>query len=179
MRPKKQFAAVLGSRVLALSLPVMAQSTSQSNTTATQDPPLATSQNAATTTTTQDSSVPATVAPPVTQDAAVPAAMAQDTDASDNNAPMTKRDLKDQKKEQKYDEKSARENAKAQKDNTKALKHQDKSTDAAEKANSPQQSVRHEAGDGAARLGALFVPRRTVFSDIAMGAQGCDADDWI
>jgi hypothetical protein len=48
-------------------------------------------------------------------------------------------------------------------------KMQDKSTDAAGKPTLLSSQARHEAGDGAARLGALLVLRRTVFTVIAMG----------
>ncbi len=56
-------------------------------------------------------------------------------------APMTKKEMKDQRKQQKDNEKAASESAKAQKAQAKAqkaqssaLKHQDKSTNAQEKS---------------------------------------------
>jgi ABC-type phosphate transport system substrate-binding protein len=81
MRSTKQFTAVLGLLVLALSLPVVAQSTAPSN--AAQDTPAATSQTTTTTTTTQGSNVPAPVAPAAIAppDTTVPAAMAEGTAA--------------------------------------------------------------------------------------------------
>jgi hypothetical protein len=53
-------------------------------------------------------------------------------------SPMTKGELKAQRKQQKEQEKSAKDNAKASKDNAKAVKSQDKATDAQEKAQQPQ-----------------------------------------
>jgi hypothetical protein len=51
-------------------------------------------------------------------------------------APLTKDQMKAQKKQQKAQEKAAKEQAKAQKDSANALKHQHQATDAAEKAGS-------------------------------------------
>ncbi len=50
------------------------------------------------------------------------------------DAPLTKKQMKEQRKLQKQQEKSASESAKAQKDQANALKHQDKATDAGEKS---------------------------------------------
>jgi len=52
--------------------------------------------------------------------------------------PMTKSEIKAQRKRQKQEEKSARAHAKAEKDHSDALKQDNKSTDAAEKARAPQ-----------------------------------------
>jgi hypothetical protein len=124
MKSKKLFAGVLGPLVvLAVSLPMMAQSTTQDSSLAPQ--------TTTTTTTTQGSSAPVTTA--------------KGSNAPDTNAPMTKGEMKDQREQQKQEEKSANANAKAQKyeakeakDEAKALKQKNKSTDASEKANSPQ-----------------------------------------
>jgi hypothetical protein len=66
----------------------------------------------------------------------------QDTPAP---VPMTKRELKEQRRRQKLQEKAANADAKAHKDSAKAdkndakaLKQEDKSTDATEKSNSPK-----------------------------------------
>ena len=53
-------------------------------------------------------------------------------------APLTKGQMKDQKKQQKTQEQTAKENAKAAKEQQKALQHQDKATNAAEKARAGQ-----------------------------------------
>jgi hypothetical protein len=131
MKSKKLCSTFLGPLfVLAMTLPIVAQSAPQSNTTTT-----------TTTTSTPDS----TVAP-------APATILQDSSAPDTNAPMTKGEMKDQRKQQKQEEKSADANAKAQKDHAKAqkneakatkddanaLKQEHKSTDAAEKADSTE-----------------------------------------
>jgi hypothetical protein len=128
MKSNKLFPAVLAALVvLGLSLPVVAQSGTQSGN------------NTTTTTTT-------------TQDANAAAPNAQDSTGPDNSAPMTKSEMKAQKKQQKQQEKAANASAKAQKDEAKgekndakadkdradALKQEHKSTDAAEKANTPQ-----------------------------------------
>lgn len=52
-------------------------------------------------------------------------------------APMTKREIRAQRKRQKQEEKSANANAKARKYDAKALEQDNKSTDAAEKAHAP------------------------------------------
>ena len=63
----------------------------------------------------------------------------------DNTAPMTKGEMQDQRRQQKQEEKAAKSDAKAQmdeakaaKEKAKALKQENKSTNATEKANSPQ-----------------------------------------
>lgn len=55
-----------------------------------------------------------------------------------SGAPLTKKEMKEQKKEQKHQEKAAKESAKAQKSSADALKHQDKAKDEQEKISSPQ-----------------------------------------
>lgn len=53
-------------------------------------------------------------------------------------APLSKKELKAQRRQQKNQQKAADQEAKAQKDQADALKHQNKATDAAQKANAPQ-----------------------------------------
>jgi type IV secretory pathway VirB10-like protein len=57
---------------------------------------------------------------------------------SPDPVPMTKSQIRAQRKRQKQDEKAARANAKAAKDQSDLLKQQNKSTDATEKANAPE-----------------------------------------
>lgn len=68
--------------------------------------------------------------PPAVRDSAAPALT--------EPAPMTKREMRAQRKRQKQVEKAADANAKARKYDAKALKQDNKSTNAAEKANNPQ-----------------------------------------
>jgi len=82
------------------------------------------SQTTTTTTTVQDNSAPRAV-----RDSAMP--------VYTDPAPMTKREMRAQRKRQKQLEKSADADAKARKYDAKALKQDNKSTDAAEKANNP------------------------------------------
>lgn len=86
--------------------------------------PPVTSQTTTTTTTGQDNSAPQAV-----RDSAMP--------VYTDPAPMTKREIKAQRKRQKQEEKSANANAKARKYEAKALQQDNKSTDAAEKAHAP------------------------------------------
>jgi hypothetical protein len=53
-----------------------------------------------------------------------------------DGAPLTKSEMKEQKKQQKHQEKAAKEQAKAQKSNADALKHADKAKDEQEKVQS-------------------------------------------
>ncbi len=88
------------------------------------NPPPVTSQTTTTTTTVQDNSAPQAV-----RDSALPVYA--------DPAPLTKREMRAQRKRQKQLEKSADADAKARKYDAKALKQDNKSTDAAEKANAP------------------------------------------
>jgi hypothetical protein len=81
MKSTKLFVPVLGALVvLALSLPVMAQSTSQANPTATPDSSAA---SQPTSSTAPDSAAPATTK----QDSTAPGSMSQDYNAPDTTAP--------------------------------------------------------------------------------------------
>ena len=104
--------------------------------TAPTDPPPANSQTTTTTTTTN---------PPSAQTAPTnsPSVSSQTTtnpveDLIVAPVPMTKKEMKDQRRRQKLQEKAADAHVKAQKDNADALKQENKSTDATEKANAPQ-----------------------------------------
>jgi len=77
-------------------------------------------------------SVPVTSQTPVTPNGATTTTTTTST-APAADAPLSKGELKSQRKQQKREEKSAKANAKAAKDNAKALKAQDKATDAVEK----------------------------------------------
>lgn len=57
---------------------------------------------------------------------------------STDPVPMTKSEMKAQRKRQKQEEKAARANAKVAKDQSDVIKQENKSTDATEKANAPQ-----------------------------------------
>ena len=79
----------------------------------------------------QPGTVPVTSQTPATTNGPAP-------DAA-TGAPMTKSELKAQRKQQKNEEKSAKANAKAAKANEKSVKAQDKATNAAEKTQTPPQ----------------------------------------
>jgi hypothetical protein len=76
--------------------------------------------------------------PPVSQPLSAQASPTQVVTPASTAPPMTKSEMKAQRKQQKHQEKSAKANAKAQKDQSKALKQQDKAVDEQEKAAKPE-----------------------------------------
>lgn len=101
-------------------------------------PPQSDTQTTTTTTTTADPN-----AVRHDQDAVAPATP-RDT-SLDAPVPLTKREMKEQRRRQKQEEKSAKAHANAEKhsanadkENAKAMKQENKADDAAEKANTPQ-----------------------------------------
>lgn len=120
MTPIQRIAVLAFSVFSTLAIAQTPQQDQQTN-----NPPPASSQTTTTTTTTgQDNS-----APQAARDSAMP--------VYTDPAPMTKREIRAQRKRQKQEEKSANANAKARKYDAKALEQDNKSTDAAEKAHAP------------------------------------------
>jgi len=104
--------------------------------TAPSDPPPAASQTTTTTTTTNPPSAQTTLTNPPVVSSQTTTNPVEDLIVAP--VPMTKSEIKAQRKRQKLLEKAADAHVKAQKDNADALKQENKSTDATEKANAPQ-----------------------------------------
>ncbi len=85
-----------------------------------------------------------TVPPPITSETpaqnqpTTTGAPAQDPTLPAAAAPLTKKQLKQQRQQQKHAEKAANQSAQAQKDQANALKHQDQATQEQEKLTPPK-----------------------------------------
>ena len=106
--------------------------------TAPTDPPPANSQTTTTTTTTNPPSAQTTPTNSPSVSSQTTTNPVEDLIVAPAPVPMTKSEIKAQRRRQKLLEKAADAHVKAQKDNADALKQENKSTDATEKANSPQ-----------------------------------------
>jgi hypothetical protein len=124
-------------RLAFLGLAVFSTVAMAQQTPANPPPSTPGSQTTTTTTTTQDPSVPRRDQDPIV--------VAPLHDQMDAPLPLTKRELKEQRRRQKQEEKSARahaeatkHSAKADKENAKAMEQRNKAANAAQDANTPQ-----------------------------------------